>query len=211
MSRLRKPMRASLQRLLLPELEARGFRPDRAGEPDAEMPFGTLSRVGANGTDRIVITFNRYRPGHFTLCLSVQPDRPTAGPSADVSVLYELGRRGGFRLAPFGASAPKGRAPAAADHDAAAREVVEALPEVDALFATGSASRRMRRLTPKRYGFGSHRYEAGVWIVYAIPVVLLGLIAAAFHTRIGWLLSAMPFAVLALMGWLWLFWSAHRR
>lgn len=204
-------MRASIDRLLLPELEARGFRRDPGTEPDDEMPWGTLGRAGRRGRDRIVITFDRYRPGHFTLCLSVVPDPPLADPHDAGLAVHELARRGGYFRQPFGATVGAGAQPSAADHDKAALDVVEALAEIEDFFAAGTVSRRMRRTVPKVYGFGSHRYHAGTWIFYAVPLVLAGLLAAAFQTRVPWLLSCVPFIVLALAGWLWMFWVAHRR
>lgn len=211
MARLRKAMRASIDRLLLPELQARGFRRDPGTEPDDEMPWGTLSRTGRRGRDRIVIAFDRHRPGHFTLCLSVLPDPLPADPHADVLAVYELAQRGGYFRKPFGATVGKGEQPSAADHDKAVLDVVEALAEIEAFFAAGTVSRRMRRTVPKVYGFGSHRYHAGTWIFHAVPLVLVGLLAAAFQSRLPWLLGSVPFVVLALAAWLWLLWVAHRR
>jgi hypothetical protein len=221
MAKAQASIRRSIERLLLPELERRGFaqHPDPELDPRSSTPFGKYLRPGVRGTDVIQVHFDKYDRTRFRLRLRViPPGRTVEEPwlaGDPESVFHDLTKRGLFLRPCFGVRRRQ-PAPGEQQFDAAVNEVIELLPEVEELFRSGRATRRMQRWPMRSYGVGSLRFPMWTWIIWSIPVALLMFIIGAVRfiadhrpyegSLTGWAF----FAGLLLAGWIAFAWRAFR-
>lgn len=158
----RKWLLESIESLLLPELEGRGFRrvpltPEEArSEVRIAFPFGRLRREGPRGFELVEIQLDKYGSPVFRLNLGVVPfdgvEHKLVGriPPEDVWVhyldhTYEM-YQVRWRRKWFSA----GRLPRSdvseADYQALVRRVMSLIPEIEALFWDGKLGRHIREI-----------------------------------------------------------------
>ncbi len=213
-------IRRSIERLLFPELERRGFQRIPPAQYDRLLPFGKFVRQGARGLDVLELQFDKYTATRFRLNLwVVPPGRTLEEPwrAGDPELSHYYFTRRGLVLRPWFGVRRRRPPPGVPEYDRAVNEVISLLPEVDDLFRSGRETRRMERMPERTYGIGRHRYPKGTWLLWSIPVALLMFIAgsvrwiAAHRPYEGSLISWIFVAAFLLAGWIWLWWGANRR
>jgi hypothetical protein len=158
----------SLEALLLPELERRGFRkvPLTAEEARSEIrvgfPFGRLRREGPDRLEIVEIQLDKRRAPVFRINLGVAPpggiEHPVTGHVAqeDIWTGY-LGRCWQVypakwlpKLTPlarwFSVRRPREAEPTRADYEELVGRVVELLPLIERLFREGKPGAHMREV-----------------------------------------------------------------
>ena len=136
-------IRLSIEQILFPELEARGF------SMAADSGWGRFSRIGANGTETLTIDFDKNNLAHFRMTLGVEAD------ATDRHVLsgkhFYLTRWGLPLRRWFGVRKKVRDGITAAEYEAAVRLAMDCLPQVERLFATGKRSWRMAEMPEPRW------------------------------------------------------------
>lgn len=165
-------IRRSIERLLLPDLERRGFTRIQPGGNDNLMPYGPFVRDGARGVEQIELQFDKYQSSRFRLYLRI--DAPGSRPGNYLRVpgypeIWHL-RAGLLLNIWFGVPRRKdGRSITEAEYDAVVAKVIALLPQIEAVFKSG------RRTWYVRPGIGPilaiPLYMA--FLVYVVPVLAL--------------------------------------
>ena len=175
-------VRRSLERLLFPALEARGFVRHPPAERDNLRPFGPFTRASERGLDFFEIQFDKNNPAHFRVNLAVLRAEWKPGEAwicADQKHYY-LTRWGLPLRRWFGVRKKASEGISEAEYDAAVEVLMRQMPHVDRLFATGRRAWRMAEMPePRRVAL----VLIGFWILVAAVFVLAGFAALLFAVR----------------------------
>lgn len=161
----RKWLLESIESLLLPELERRGFQrvpltPEEArGELRIAFPFGRLRREGPRGFELVEIQLDKYGSPVFRLNLGVVPfdgvEHKLVGriPPEDVWLHY-LGHtyemyQVRWRRKWFSARRLPWSDVSKADYQDLVGRVVSLIPEIEALFRDGELGKHLREIRPR--------------------------------------------------------------
>lgn len=162
MSKNRSWLKKSIETVLLPELERRGYTPapvkpeEKRGEIGAAFPFGRLRRSGPRGLEMVEIQLDKHGGAAFRLNLGIAPIQGVTGLlvahilQQDVRVHY-LDRSWELLKYPrlwkwFSVWRWPGTPKTKADYDELVTKVVALLPEVEALFREGKRGPHLREV-----------------------------------------------------------------
>ncbi len=174
-------IRRSIERHLIPALEARGFKraPDNSESRDPlHNPYGRFRRHTGRGFDLIEIQFHKDRLSRFRLNLASAAGGEWPWPQAPIPLEdqwtahvfpnYYFTDRGLVFRRWFGVRKLARQGITEGEYDAAVDKVIRLLPQVDRLFATGRPSRRMQRMPEGALRFLA--YAGQCLLAVVIPV-----------------------------------------
>jgi hypothetical protein len=169
-------IRRSMERLLLPALATRGFEHVPAAPNELLRPYGRFRRLREGVFEVIEIQFNKNRTSRFRLNLARTTDEHQW--AQDVLPHFHLTARGLTLRRWFGVRKEAREGITESEYDAAVKDVIALLPEVERLFATGRTTRRIERMPMTRWAYLAGMGET--LIIVVIPILALVWI-------VGWL------------------------
>ena len=147
----------SVERLLIPEIVARGFVQGPRCDPSSNDPYGPFRRKSERGIELVELHFDKNLRSQFRLNVGVATKpfvMPFGGrvvPPEEQSVsqtgnpFFILWRRGLIFRHWFGVPKLAKDGVSEAEFDAAVNPAIKLLPQIERLFETGKASRNMVR------------------------------------------------------------------
>jgi hypothetical protein len=140
-------IRRSIERLLLPALESRGFVFHAKAEPDLLRPYGWFVRQGIHGQDTFEIQFNKNRLSRFCVNLRIFPTdwRPEDPDGTNWPPAYNFVHGLLLRIYFGHAKRNPSDSPTEAEYDAVVEKVVAMLPAADKFYRTRRGSWRVQR------------------------------------------------------------------
>lgn len=145
----RTGIRRSLEKLLFPELSARGFEHLPETNDPQLAPFGRFRRRGERGLELIEVTFSKYRTSHFRFHIAIAREGAsvwkTSKPvedmwSLDVDPNFLVWRRGLVFRRWFGVRKYARQGITEQEYDAAVQQAIDYLPMIERYFRHGSRS-----------------------------------------------------------------------
>lgn len=204
-------LRASLKRILVPALLARGFVLTPYSGEDANsratkiyFPFGKFWRRSSDGDDLLVIQIDKYGPPSFSLSFGVVPDEQPVVEAPDPSVLsnaksafwpgwlevgYDLCSFPYF-LRGFRVEWWQGKKQDTAGYDELVQGVVKLLPEVDDALVYDRCGRHIRRFDRRPNSKLSPKEQLGRLLEHFLDALtIMGFIATVAWAIFGFIIG----------------------
>jgi hypothetical protein len=150
----RKGIRLSIEKVLIPELLARGFEQYPPVRDPQLSPFGRFRRRSGRGVELLEVRFNKNRTSHFHFHIALVTAESTVRRKLipiddqwpiDVDANFVVWRRGLVFRRWFGVKKYAREGISGAEYDASVMQAIETLPMIERYFARGRRTLAMEK------------------------------------------------------------------